>query len=250
MIDWVFIDIGNVLFNDDPQNFHAYRLVYETIRAERPQYTFEAMLAEREAMARQGLTWILFKIGQRYLPADKGKEVLAEVREFLTGTYDENNRLNAGAVGLLDQLRPHWKLGIVANQSPECRQSLVRRKLLDYFGVVAISDELDLHKPDIRLYQWALEQAGCDPARAVMIGDRRDNDIAPASSLAMRTILVSWPDCRSKGWCPNDPMAQAFLDSCDRVPLFSAVPVGPEPDRTVTSLPAAFDAIRSLNEPS
>jgi FMN phosphatase YigB (HAD superfamily) len=79
-----------------------------------------------------------------------------------------------------------------------------------------------------------------------MIGDRRDNDVAPAKSASMRAILIQWANCRSRGWNPDDPMAQAFLDSCDRVALFSAVPVGPEPDATIPTLHAIADAVRSL----
>ncbi len=243
MIDWVFFDVGNVLFNDDPQNFQGYRFVYEAIRGRHPDYSFAAMLAEREAWAKAGADFILSKIVRALLPPAEGKAIFTPLREHLIETYDRNNLLNDGAVEVLKELRSRWRLGIIANQPPECRQCLERRGLLPYFDVVAISDELELHKPDPRLYQWAIAQSGCDPSRAVMIGDRRDNDIAPAKSESMRAVHIQWPDCRSKGWHPEDPLAQAFLDSCDRIPLFSAVPVGPEPDRCVVSLselPAAI----------
>ena len=129
----------------------------------------------------------------------------------------------------------------------ECRNSLVRRGLLEFFDVVAISDERHLHKPDLALFDWALEEAGCDPARSVMIGDRRDNDIDPANRLSMRTIQYRWSDCRSRGWNPDSPLAQAFLDSCDRVALFSAVPVGAEPDLTIATLAEAPAAVAQLD---
>jgi HAD superfamily hydrolase (TIGR01509 family) len=252
MIDWVFIDVGNVLFNDDPQNFEGYRFVYDILRARHPAYTFEEMLAEREALARQGANFILGEIARRLLPRDEAKAIFAPLRTFLSETYDRHNLVNQGAVEALEKMRSHWRLGIIANQPPECRHSLERRGLLDFFDVVAISDELELHKPDVRIYQWALSKSGCDPSRSVMIGDRRDNDIAPAKGESMRAILVEWTDCRSKGWNPDDPLAQAFLDSCDRVPLFSAVPVGPEPDRSVVSLaelPAALSSLANGGNP-
>jgi 5'-nucleotidase len=246
MIDWVFLDVGDVLFNDDPQNFLGYRFVYEVIRARHPDYTFGDMLAEREAAALEGHDFILSRIARRLLPADDVKPLLQSLRQELIGSYDENNMLNEGARKAIEVLRPQWRLGIIANQPIECRQSLARRGLLDSFDVVAISDEVEFHKPDVRLYEWAIAQAGCEPVRAVMIGDRRDNDIAPASQAGMRTIQVRWPDCRSKGWQPIDPMAQQFLDSCCRVPIFSAVPVGPEPDAVITSLAEAPAAVARL----
>ena len=246
MIDWVFLDVGNVLFNDDPQNFEAYRFVYEAIRARQPDYSFAAMLAEREASAKTGADFILSKIVRPLFNKDEAQAIFGPLRDFLVDSYDQNNLLNDNAADVLEKLRSRWRLGIIANQPPQCRTSLERLGLLAYFDVVAISDELDLHKPDPRLYQWAIAKAGCDPSRAVMVGDRRDNDIAPAKAASMRAILVQWADCRSKGWNPDDPAAQAFLDSCDRVPLFSAVPVGPEPDRSVVGLAGLPAAVASL----
>src|SRR5579864_2902232 len=98
MIDWVFLDVGNVLFNDDPQNFQAYRLVYEAIRERNPDYSFEAMLAEREARALQGADFILAEIVRPWLSREEAKGVFASLRSFLIETYDEHNLLSDGAL--------------------------------------------------------------------------------------------------------------------------------------------------------
>jgi FMN phosphatase YigB (HAD superfamily) len=247
MIDWVFLDVGNVLFNDDPQNFEAYRLLYDTLRIRHPSYEFEAMLAEREELARGGANFILHTLAQRMLPPDEAKFSLRNIRELLLTHYDQQHFWDERNRAVLEQLRSRWRLGIIANQPTECRQSLARRGLLECFEIVAISDELHLHKPDLALYEWALNASGSDPGRTVMIGDRRDNDIDPANRLGMRTILIRWPDCRSKGWDPDNSLAAAFLDSCDRVPLFSAVPVGAEPDLTIASLAEAPAVVAKLD---
>src|ERR1700685_658649 len=168
MIDWVFLDVGNVLFNDDPQNFQGYRIVYEAIRDRLPAYSFAAMLAEREDWACKGADFILPKIAGLHFSSDEGKALFRSVRATLIEHYDEYNLVNEGVSALLDQLTAHWRLGIIANQPPECRKSLKRRGLLDRFEVVAISDEVELHKPDVRLFHWALEKAGCDASRSVM----------------------------------------------------------------------------------
>jgi 5'-nucleotidase len=246
MIDWVFLDVGNVLFNDDPQNFEGYRLLFDTLRIRHPGYSFEAMMAEREALAAGGANFILTILARQMLPEDEVKIVLRNIRELLIATYDRHHLWNEPQRAVLEELRARWRLGIIANQPIECRNSLSRRGLLAYFDIVAISDELHLHKPDLALYEWALARAGCDPARTVMIGDRRDNDIDPANRASMRTILLCWPDCRDKGWNSDDPLVTAFLDSCNRVPLFSAVAVGAEPDLTISSLAEAPAAVAAL----
>ena len=59
-----------------------------------------------------------------------------------------------------------------------------------YFPVIASSAELGSAKPDPAIFRWALEQAGCRPENAVMVGDRLDNDIRPAKKLGMKTIRI------------------------------------------------------------
>lgn len=52
------------------------------------------------------------------------------------------------------------------------------------------SAEEGIAKPDKRIFEIALERSSCSPARAVMIGDRLDNDIVPAKLLGMHTIWI------------------------------------------------------------
>jgi FMN phosphatase YigB (HAD superfamily) len=245
-IEWVFFDVGSVLFNDDPQNFLAYRRVHAKILEHHPDYTFDAMLQEREQHARDGASWILYAIAKALLPDVAVRDLFREIRTQLLPSYDDNHLPNAGIPDVLQELRRRYRLGIIANQPPECRHSLQRRGLLPFFDVVAISEELDLHKPDVRLFEWAIRASGCEAERAVMIGDRRDNDIAPAQQLSMRTVLVQWPAWDARNWQPEDPQALAFLQSCDRVPFFKPAPLVPEPDRIVSSLVEVPGALESL----
>jgi len=47
-----------------------------------------------------------------------------------------------------------------------------------------------VEKPDAEIFRRALRRAGCAPESAVMVGDRLDNDILPATRLGMRTVWV------------------------------------------------------------
>ena len=61
---------------------------------------------------------------------------------------------------------------------------------MHYFDVVTASAEAGYEKPDLRIFKLALEQAGCNPQNAIMVGDRLENDIVPARQLGMKTIWV------------------------------------------------------------
>ena len=48
-----------------------------------------------------------------------------------------------------------------------------------------------MEKPSSELFLRALERAGCEAHEAVMVGDRPDNDIAPAKALGMKTVRIT-----------------------------------------------------------
>ena len=63
-------------------------------------------------------------------------------------------------------------------------------RLLQYVDMVIASAEEGISKPDLRIFQLALEKAQCNSEEVIMIGDRIDNDIIPAKKIGMYTIWV------------------------------------------------------------
>ncbi|MGN0535194.1 MAG: HAD family hydrolase [Eubacterium sp.] len=91
---------------------------------------------------------------------------------------------------VLEILSKKYKLGVIANQSLGTKERLDNWNIGKYFDVVVASAEAGCAKPDLKIFNLALEQAGCKPSDAVMIGDRLDNDIVPAKQLGMKTVWV------------------------------------------------------------
>jgi len=248
MIRWAFLDVGNLLFNDDPQTFFIHRRYFEAAAARAPGFTFDQFLAAREREVRGGNRWPTQSVLLQFLSAEELDTLGRSVTEELRGVYDEFNFPMPSVRPMLDSLRHRFRLGIIANQIRECRASLARNQLLDYFDIVAISEELGLHKPDEAIFRWALERGACDPHETVMIGDRHDNDVVPATALGMHTIWVRWPSLAGKGWTPSGQDAHAFVASHDREPFYGRV-TRPDvaPSAVVTDLPGVLDAIDMIN---
>ena len=67
-------------------------------------------------------------------------------------------------------------------------------RLLELFGVaehldaVTTSEEVGRTKPDPAMFETALEKAGVEPERALMVGDRYENDMAGASEVGIHTV--------------------------------------------------------------
>jgi HAD superfamily hydrolase (TIGR01549 family) len=93
--------------------------------------------------------------------------------------------------GLLRRLNDRGlKLGIVANQPQAACERLARAGISDLFAYQGLSGFTGLSKPDPRAFRAAAEALGMTPPDCVMVGDRIDNDIAPAKALGMAAILL------------------------------------------------------------
>ncbi len=102
----------------------------------------------------------------------------------------ETFELRPGILELLTALSKRGlKLGLVANQPQGVIGHLRAEGLLDRFDYYEVSGDHGFRKPDPRIFLRACDGLGEDPASCVMIGDRIDNDIAPAKRLGMATIL-------------------------------------------------------------
>jgi HAD superfamily hydrolase (TIGR01509 family) len=65
--------------------------------------------------------------------------------------------------------------------------------MAEYIDAIVTSVDAGHLKPHPAVFEMAVRWAGVPPDRCVVIGNREENDIEPALSLGMRTILV-YPD--------------------------------------------------------
>ncbi len=66
---------------------------------------------------------------------------------------------------------------------------LERAGIAGFFAYTGVTGATGLRKPDPRAFLAASEALGAAPVDCVMVGDRIDNDIAPAKALGMKAIL-------------------------------------------------------------
>jgi HAD superfamily hydrolase (TIGR01509 family) len=81
------------------------------------------------------------------------------------------------------------RLGLAANQPESTIAKLDAHGIGRYFHHREVSDSHGFHKPDLRLFLRACDDLGVEPEDCVMVGDRIDNDVAPARALGMRAIV-------------------------------------------------------------
>jgi FMN phosphatase YigB (HAD superfamily) len=98
-------------------------------------------------------------------------------------------QLRPGIDDLLRKLRKlGFGLGVLVHQPARMPEALERAGiagLFDYYGLRGVSG---VREPDTRAFMDAAQALDVVPAGCVMVGDRIDNDIAPAKALGMATI--------------------------------------------------------------
>jgi putative hydrolase of the HAD superfamily len=86
--------------------------------------------------------------------------------EFFAGDIVDRQLLE-----FLRSLRGKQTTGLISNAWSDLRDYLVREKMDDAFDHIIISAEVGVAKPDPKIFQVALEQAGVSPNEAVFVDD-------------------------------------------------------------------------------
>ena len=170
-IKWVFFDIGSTLVDEST----AYKnRIKRTIANTDVSYNeFYQRMVEISKHNQNAYNMVIEAYGLKMAPWNSDDEfVYPEVENCLC------------------ELSEHYKIGIIANQNLGSEERLEKLGLLKYIDLVIASAEEGVSKPDLRIFQIALDRANCKPEEALMVGDRIDNDIVPANKIGMKTIWI------------------------------------------------------------
>jgi HAD superfamily hydrolase (TIGR01509 family) len=190
---WVFFDIGDVLFNEDQQHLWLFHTLLLTLRAHGKAVFWDDFNAKRKELAAQGPNPEAAIKGTlaAYCANDSETEVLwHEARS----QYEQMRKprpfglLLDGITPVLQDLKRDFHLGIIANQHPPVKQAIENYGIASLFDVIVISEIVHLFKPDPAIFQYGLKEAGITPPEAVFVGDRPDNDVGPAKAAGMKTV--------------------------------------------------------------
>lgn len=216
-VQWVFFDIGDVVANEDKLRFNIYKILESSLREHTIDLTFQDIIACREDL-------ILghadesphYTIAKMYLDKKAYDQWHDSIRTYIHKHLTRDLILVPGMDKVLKKLSKTYSLGIIADQPHEIMQFLKKNGIDHCFKIFAISGLLNMNKPRKKIFEWAVNHAGCSFGQAVMIGDRIDRDIFPAKQLDMMTIQARWNTYR-KGFIPKNKKQELYLASLDRI---------------------------------
>lgn len=187
----VFLDLDDTLFDRRRAQLQAFPLLMarfpESLGALNRDQALAAFLASDD-LAMQEHEAGLPLAGVRLRRFELLVELLDLDRELaapLCATYvREYPRLDAavdGARELVQILAAHYRLGVISNGLPDVQYAkLEGLGIRPWLSCVVLSGEVDVAKPDPRVFTLALDKVGAPAAQALHVGDSFASDVAGA----------------------------------------------------------------------
>jgi putative hydrolase of the HAD superfamily len=126
----------------------------------------------------------------RSLPEEKMGQLPLFLAELHRTIARKRLRLYPQVREVLDQLRSRYLMAVVTDaQSAYAVAELHAVGILDYFYPVIVSGDYGYRKPDVRLFQKALDALHVESDQALFIGNDMQRDIFGPQQLKMKTIF-------------------------------------------------------------
>ncbi|MBF9140387.1 HAD family hydrolase [Hymenobacter properus] len=119
----------------------------------------------------------------------------AEFNDFMRANQWHYSRLRqpvAGALALLQALKPRYRIGIVTNnRTAEQEEKLAFLSMTDFVDALITSEEVGVPKPNPRIFEVALKRLGARPEQTVLVGDNWQADVLGALAVGIRPVWLN-----------------------------------------------------------
>ncbi len=147
--------------------YHKGTITKADLQRERFLYPFAAVGVRNEALSE--------RVGSDFLERTTTKTTLVP-----------------GAIELLDYLSEKYLLTILSNGFSEVQYKKIDNTgLRKYFEHIVLSEDIGIQKPNIEIFQHALELNGVMPSEVMMIGDNHESDVLGAANAGIDQIYFA-----------------------------------------------------------
>ncbi len=135
---------------------------------------------ENNEITKSEMMYLRFYLPFRHIEWMNEKKAL-EINSVYFRCVTQKNKLIEGAIEILEELKSCYSMYILSNGFKEVQYEKIENAgLTMYFDKIILSDHIGINKPDVRLFEYALEQTGTEIGETVMIGDNFSSDITGA----------------------------------------------------------------------
>jgi HAD superfamily hydrolase (TIGR01549 family) len=124
------------------------------------------------------------------LHVDKAGELAPKVHDHMDVFYKPQVHIPDEVFALLKHLQETgYILGVVSNRDVSFQEELAELKLDSYFQFTIAAGEVNSYKPDVLIFQRALELSGTAAAETMYVGDNYYADIVGALRAGLKPVL-------------------------------------------------------------
>ena len=159
------------------------------------ELTIDEMIWIRDQYANEvkGKIWNLLEIRQGafertlYYVGYPNKELTADLNAIYRKHRFEDIELYPDVIPTFDVLTQHYKLGLLSNGNtyPE------RCGLEDYLSFVIFAQDVQVEKPDPKIFEITAQKAGCEFSQLMHVGDSLENDVAGAQNVGTPAVWLN-----------------------------------------------------------
>lgn len=222
-IKTVWFDLDDTLIDFRTNSRAALRIVYDSVEPIRLLFADAEAWTERyefhnhrlwDQYSRAEIDRDTLRMERFRLPLAEAGMTDAEARrlsEFLDTYYldrlAEQKNLIPGAIELIDAIKNRWpdiRIGVLSNGFADVQhRKICNAGLQDKIDLTVLSDDIDVNKPDRRLFEHAARMAASEqPDSNLLIGDNPTTDIAGALGAGWHAV---WFDRTGDAPAPDAP---------------------------------------------
>lgn len=170
------------------------KMDYETFRSTWKvvaQKTFDEYSAGKLTFDQQRRLRVVRMFEENLIKLDE--EEAAKRFDLYWNIYAQGVENFPDTLSILENLKAkNVQIGLISNgDSKNQRWKLDKGKIVQFFDPIIISDEIGVSKPNLRVFEIALEKAGTSKEECWYVGDSLVHDIEPALKFGLNVIYLN-----------------------------------------------------------
>jgi putative hydrolase of the HAD superfamily len=200
-INLIAFDLGYTLVFNHREDYYMRYL--EKVGVNRSKDEVEAAFHKADKTFMRYYIGVLGKPAETYLPWYLGnityhlnlKLNLIELTEYFMAQNDNSAPYWDAfhwTKHVLESLKQKgYQVALLSNWDLNCRKILKQLNLYDYFDYILVSSEVDVEKPDPRIFQLLIEESGYKPEEILYVGDNYYDDVVGSRKVGINSVLIN-----------------------------------------------------------
>ncbi|MCH8535977.1 MAG: YjjG family noncanonical pyrimidine nucleotidase [Flavobacteriaceae bacterium] len=208
----VFFDLDHTLWDFEKNSRLTFETIFEElqiqsiiedfIQAYVPTNFKYWKLFRNDEISKEDLRYYRLKDTFSLFNYPASDELINSISNKYINQLSLQTHLFPGTHELLQYLKTKYRLHIITNGFDEVQYKKISRSgLEDYFSTITTSEDINLKKPNPKVFLHALEKAKTKPEQSVMVGDNLEADVNGALQVGMQAIYFGEEDY--EGWKTN-----------------------------------------------